>query len=398
MLDLIVVTHPERLGSLSMPRFAGMIVDGMRERGHRAEIWRPVDCLSASSMARGGMRKWLGYADDYLLFPRVLQYGLLRLRKEGRQPMVVCADQALGMLVPSFRDMPHVIHCHDFLAQRSVLGEFGENPTGWSGRIYQKLIRRGYRRGGAFLSISEATQQDLHRFLGSAPEFSEVVYNGLNAHYAPMEREEAWSVFRPHAGEDVRAILHVGGNQWYKNRAGAVAIYQALFERDPNPPVLWMIGPPPSEALKALIAGHDSARHIRFFHDLSGEEMRAAYSLAEVFLFPSLEEGFGWPPLEAMACGTPVLTTEKAPMTEVCGDAAQYIPRQPTGGQADQRDWLDTCVNALTSMLGADDQKREAWKRAGLERAALFSNKKALDGYEAAYQEVFDRWKTSHRP
>ena len=123
------------------------------------------------------LKKWLGYLDQYLVFPLQVR---VRLRRTDERTLFVFADQALGPWVPLVADRPHVIHVHDLMALRSALGEFKENPTRWTGRRYQAMIRRGFARGQHFISVSENTRADLHRFLAGSQRSSEVVYNGLN--------------------------------------------------------------------------------------------------------------------------------------------------------------------------------------------------------------------------
>ncbi|MEO6722051.1 MAG: hypothetical protein ABIN67_16920, partial [Ferruginibacter sp.] len=131
-----------------MPRFASMLADGMKQRGHTVEIWSPRPFFFRMSLF-GKLRKWMGYLDQYLLFPLEVR---LRLKKNKHQELYVFSDQALGPWVPLVSKYPHVIHCHDFLAQRSALGEIPENNSPWTGKRYQAYIRRGFRKGENFIS------------------------------------------------------------------------------------------------------------------------------------------------------------------------------------------------------------------------------------------------------
>jgi hypothetical protein len=144
-------------------------------------------------ISEGRLAKWAGYVDQYLLFP-------LRMRAEmagdPAETLYVFCDQALGPWVPVAAHRAHVIHCHDLLALRSALGDVPENPTSWSGRAYQRYIRRGFSRGRHFISISQKTRADLHRFGGVTPLTSEVVYNGMNHPYQRLLPEQADAMLR----------------------------------------------------------------------------------------------------------------------------------------------------------------------------------------------------------
>lgn len=185
-MKLVVFTHPVFLPSESMPRFATMIVEGMLARGHSVDVWTATPMFYNLPLPRR-FKKWLGYLDQFLIFPFQVK---MRLKKQTSDTLFVFADQALGPWVPLVAHRPHVIHVHDFMALRSALGEFIQNPTGWSGKQYQAMIRRGFGYGENFISVSKKTESDLRRFLPDEPPRSEVVYNGLNYPFSPMSRDE----------------------------------------------------------------------------------------------------------------------------------------------------------------------------------------------------------------
>ena len=111
----------------------------------------------------GRLAKWAGYVDQYLLFPRALRRAM---RHDAAGTLYVFCDQALGPWLPAVLPRPHVVHCHDLLALRSALGDIAEHATSPTGRVYQRYIRRGFRRARHFISISERSRDDLHRHGG----------------------------------------------------------------------------------------------------------------------------------------------------------------------------------------------------------------------------------------
>ena len=242
--------------SQSIPRFARMIADAMKARGHQIEFWtaKPVVCkLPVPSR----LKKWLGYIDQFIIFPVQVRW---RLRSLPGDTLFIFSDQALGPWIPLIVNRPHIIHVHDFMALRSALGEHVQNPTNWTGRYYQSLIRRGFSKGKNFISVSENTKKDLHRFLPKEPNLSKVIYNGMNFSYRPMSHTESETELS-FAGIDIPTtgfLLHVGGNQWYKNRSGVIEIYKAYLARTNSPLPLWMIGPPPTEHMKELLQDRKS--------------------------------------------------------------------------------------------------------------------------------------------
>lgn len=388
-MRLILFGHPVFFGSHSMDRFAAMIAEGMRERGHDAQLWTPPAVLVRLS-ARPGLRKWLGYIDQYVIFPALAWW---RLRREGAGALVVLTDHSLGMWMWLLHRRAHVIHCHDFIAQRTAAGEFPGRELSASGRLYQSLIMRGIALGRNFVAVSEKTAHDLLRLHpGPVPQV-QVVHNGLNYPFRPLEPDVAMRRLQAASVDDIHPgmLVHIGGNQWYKNREGVLALYQAYCEascesasrKTGAPRPLWMIGPEPTPAM--LDVANSAERlggRVRFLQGMSTAAVHAVYALAAVLLFPSLEEGFGWPVIEAMACGIPVLTTARAPMKEIGGGLALLMePMEPGQGQA----WARRNVAVLLDLLSWPQAKLDELGADSLAWARHFSAERALDQYEAIY-------------
>lgn len=369
-----------------MPLFADMIFQGMTARGHSVELWKPTPFffrLPGSAV----FKKWLGYLDQYIVFPIQVRQ---RIRRLSGKALFVFADQALGPWVPLVKNFPHVIHCHDFMALRSARGYFPQNPVSLSGRCYQALIHRGFCHGLNFISVSEKTRQDLEGFLPALPELSAKVYNGLNFPYAPMPQSEAARLLTEQGIRDPEMgfLLHVGGNQWYKNREGVLRIYQAYCERVAEPLPICLIGPSPPPNVQTIIRALPRSSQVIFLSGVSTQALQAAYSMARALIFPSISEGFGWPIAEAMACGCPVLTTDEAPMTEVGGSAACYVPVMPF--QGDLTSWSREAAELLINLLLEPDDKKLARRRQSqAEVNERFSPDRALNEYELIYAKIF---------
>lgn len=387
-MHIVQFVHPDFLNSKSMPRFAQMIAEGMRARGHLVDIWtaRP---LAYGVPAPARLKKWLGYIDQFVFFPLLVRW---RLRRLSADTLFVFGDQALGPWVPLVACRPHVIHVHDFMALRSALGEFAQNPTGWAGRQYQALIRRGFSRGNCFVAVSDNTRRQLQRFLPQPPDVSEVIYNGLNFPFRPMNATESMAELLPAglAPPPEGFLLHVGGNEWYKNRQGVLEIYDAYAQQAENPLPLWMVGTEPSAALKKRAQRVTPKGKVRFLSGLSNKQVCAAYSAARLMVFPSLAEGFGWPIAEAMACGCLVLTTGEAPMTEVGGDAAFYIPSRP---ERDPATWAQQASDRVVEILQLTPEASSSRRQLGYRQVAKFDAEQTLNAYEQIYRQALGRLK-----
>lgn len=389
-MKIILFSHPAFLPSQSMPRYANMLAQAYRTRGHDVEIW------TATAKVRqwvGDTRwaKWAGYVDQYLIFPGQVRK---KLREQSADTLYVFCDQALGPWVPLVRHLPHVVHAHDLLALRSALGLIPENPTSATGRIYQRYIRQGFQRARHFIAVSGRTRTDLQEYAGIPLDHIDVVYNGLNQAFEPVPSEVAGPLLTLAGLPDSKQgfLLHVGGSQWYKNTVGVLKIYHHYLNRQAAqgdvPLPLVMVCPPPSgqiaQALSELPAGAD----VRFVQGLDSPTLKAAYATARAFLFPSLAEGFGWPIIEAQACGTVVLTTDDAPMNEIGGPAASYLRRLTTAEPVDA--WASEGARQLASMLAWTPEQRQARVQQGLEWAKRFEADDAIEGYLAVYRKVLD--------
>jgi glycosyltransferase involved in cell wall biosynthesis len=358
----------------SMLRFAAALAEGLRAAGVEVQVTRPEPCFGQLKPTGRGLGKWLGYIDKFLLFPRRLR------RLVATVDLVHICDHSNAMYVPHVEGRAHLVTCNDMLAIRSARGEFPQNRTGWSGRILQRWILAGLQRARRLTCISEATRRDVLRLTGHRSGSVSATYMGQNFSYAPVN-EIARAAEQRRCGEEYDEtvfarfgvpaepyLLHVGGTQWYKNRPGVLAIYAALRRKlGARAPKLVLVGPPCREA------------GVETRSDVDNQTLAALYSGAELLLFPSLEEGFGWPIIEAQACGCRVLTTAKEPMTEVGGAAAIYLV-----------DPQDAAVGAteVEVILAQGDYARAAAVRAGIENAARFSTERMIREYLALYREV----------
>jgi glycosyltransferase involved in cell wall biosynthesis len=383
-MNMVLFSHPAFLNSQSMPRFARMLEEAYLARGHQVEVWSPQAKLYAL-LPKGRLSKWAGYIDQYILFPLWVRK---QLKMQPVNTLYVFCDQALGPWVPLVKNQPHVVHVHDLLALRSALGDIPENPTQWSGRVYQRYIRQGFQQAKHFISISKKTRDDLHHFGAVSPVTSEVVYNGLNYPYVPMLQSDALAVLKQ-AGLPVRPegmLLHLGGSQWYKNLDGVIRLYIEYAKSEVKPLPLWCISPSPNTKVQALLKELPAQGQVLFFQGIDNQALQAAYSTAHAFIFPSLAEGFGWPIIEAQASGCLVLTTDAAPMNEIGGPSASYISLLRLTDDPDA--WALKGSNALKLMLNMPEMQRTALVEKGLAHVAQFNADDAIEGYLKTYQQV----------
>lgn len=355
----------------SMNRFAELMRQGLEASGHNVRAVRPPVVLGRLYRHQTGFGKWIGYLDRFVLY-----LPLLRRQVPWADVIHVC-DQANAVYVPSFGYKPNVVTCHDVLAIRAALGEIPEAPTGFTGRMYQRWILRNLRKAQAVVCVSKQTQTELQRVVGH--DSVTVVPSALNFPYRPMPAPEATLHLQTVGlGSDSQFFLHVGGEEWYKNRRGALQIFAALVKRPQFKSYRFvMVGRPLEPQTRQLVNSLGLQNRAGTLVDVSNELLRALYSTSQGLLFPSLYEGFGWPILEAQACGCLVVTTNRDPMAEVSGRCAILIDPSDPEKAAEQ---IDTSWDGRAQLM-----------KAGLENVQRYNVRAMMDGYVAVYSDVIAR-------
>jgi glycosyltransferase involved in cell wall biosynthesis len=238
------------------------------------------------------------------------------------------------------------------------------------------MIVEGLRRAWHVSCDSEATRSDVLRLSQSDLSRTSVVYVGLNFEYRPVSEVEKMIRLRSLGIDpDERFILHMGSSAWYKNQPGMIKIFKTLVVKPHgNNLTLMMVSSGATPALAKLISEYGLQRRVRILSDVQPEDLRAVYSAATALVFPSLYEGFGWPIIEAQACGCPVFTSNRAPMTEVGGDGAVYIdPENP-----------EEAARTILENLPHASRMREA----GFANVQRYSADKMVAGYVWSYAEA----------
>jgi glycosyltransferase involved in cell wall biosynthesis len=269
------------------------------------------------------------------------------------------------------------VTCHDLLAVRGALGEQTDCPASFTGRWLQMSIMRGLRRADALACVSNATLRDAHRLL---PEYGgEVVLapNALSYPYQPLDQETsrvrlasivALDEYRPF-------VLSVGSNLRRKNRE---AVLRSIAAAAPawNGSIVFA-GQPLTAELHALASELKIADRVVEVVKPSNETLEALYNRALALLFPSRFEGFGWPVLEAQACGCPVICSDRAPLPEVAGGAALFCGADDVEGQAD----------AILTLSHSAEMCADL-RRRGQVNAARFSRAAMIERFGSLYRRL----------
>lgn len=387
-MKVLIVGNYQHDDQQSMQRYAELLTAELQLRGHDIQLLRPQPILGRLKPGGTGLGKWLGYIDKFILFP----FALWRATYGRPERVVHICDHSNAMYTSYLQNRPHVVTCHDLLAVRSALGHFPQNRTGWSGRLLQAWILRGLRQAQRIVCVSEETRRQLMALPRFATASITVVANGLNYPYHPLSESESRRRFIARREiapfVDRPFIFFIGGTQWYKNRPGVLRIFLHYAAKHPQGAQLLFAGKSFTAQDQTLLDKAGPVLRARIHHVGSpdNETLNALYSRARCLLFPSLEEGFGWPLIEAMSAGCPVLTNNRPPMNEIGGSVAAYLDPTDEAG----------AVQALATLLAEPAFVRALRVSAGLQRAARFSAKIMVDEIINEYRRALQSFSHEH--
>ena len=377
---LVLLGHYRPVEGRSMASYRRLVHQGLQQRGYAVLSLTAPRLLGCFATRGSAAAKWLGYFDQLLFFPPLL---FLRQLRWPDATKVEVLDQALGPWVPWIRHRNPLIICHDLLALRASRGEFAEQQVSRSGRIYQALIRWGFCHGRRFAAVSAASADDLRHELEPQQAEITILHNPLPAGFWPVSEQHGRRrlSFLSEYLQESPFLLHVGG-YWYKNREGVCSVFAALH-RQHSDLKLVLVGHLEEPTKAVLRANAEICNAVIHLPDVVLDDLRALYSTAAALLFPSWLEGFGWPVLEALACGCPVITTDREPMREVGGNAAIYIPACPSSSEARDH-WIETTAETVLKVLNRNAVQQEQWRKRDLAQAAGFNQEQWLDQLEQA--------------
>jgi len=255
---------------------------------------------------------------------------------------------------------------------------FPEKHTFVKRHYFKTMIPRSVRQSDVIIAISESVKKDIVRILDVPPEKVEVTYLGKEESFKPVRSAERLGRVRAKYGLTGKAVLFVGVVEPRKNLVRLIQAFTRLkaLHGDYRLVIAGGFGWDYKEVLKAARESGIRER-VLFTGFIPDEDLPELYNAAEVFVYPSLYEGFGLPVLEAMACGIPVITSNVSSMPEVAGDAGILVDPRSTADLA----------QALDRVL-ADSTLRKQMREKGLERSRLFSWEKTARQTLEIYRQV----------
>lgn len=327
--------------------------------------------------AREWRERWANFTVRLLPSPTPLVRVPIALAFElRRRPVDVIHVQYTA---PPFCSMPIVTTIHDLAFEH-----FPETFTRRGKTQLRLTVRRTARRAAHVLTVSEFSRQDIIKTYRMPPEKITVAHNGCEALFTPPPSSTAIDeaeTIKKKFGITGDYLLAVGSLQPRKNLIRLLRAYARLRSqyKDFQPQLvlvgrrLWLY----QEILRE-IRQQGFARDVIVTDYIDDRDLPGLYRSALALVYPSIFEGFGLPPLEAMACGTPVITSNTSSLPEVVGDAALLIDPYSE----------DSILQALLKIVG-DEQLRSRLSAAGIQRARQFSWQTAAKKTLAVYRSVY---------
>ena len=371
-MNIILIGNYEPDNQFSMRIFAELMEEGYRKSAINVTLIRPDVFFSKLSSGKSSLFKWLGYIDKFILFSMKLLVLRVKFFLLNQTVYYHICDHSNAFYLYFLPKKKTIITCHDVLAIQSGLGFTGTYcTTTKSGVVLQKIILNALCRAKKLATVSEYTLNQL-KIIDTKPTITKKwksIHNALSNKFSPSNNDEIEKLLNNHKQlRNQEFILHVGSSLERKNRILLVKLINELKTEWNG--ILVLAGDSLSTELLELIDKLKVKDKILQIYRPQHTEIISLYSICQAMIFPSYSEGFGWPIIEAQACGAPVITSNKAPMmTEVGGNAALY---------ADPND-TDSFVNQFQKLK--NKEFRAEVIRLGFENAKKFNFDNTINQY-----------------
>lgn len=335
----------------SMGRYAERLSNGLRVISANSK-WQPKNVVPRGSHLPGNIGRVSELATRFFSYPIRAWF--------TEADLFHIVDHGYGQLAYPLQGRKLVITCNDLMTFRIAQGTVATaSVTDLSVRKF-RWIASGLRFADAVIAISNATRKDIIRYLGIPDDRIHVIYMGVDhttfqRKVFSLEIENLRQKIR--IPPEKRIILHISGVSPYKNIEGVLHTIGRLYSMR-HDICLLRVGERLTPKLWALARELSIKQQVFELGHISDHQLATAYNLADALLFPSWWEGFGLPPLEAMACGTPVIVSNRASLPEVVSnDAIAFSP-----------DNYDGMASAICRVL--DDV---GWRQSLIERGLVQS-------------------------
>ncbi|MBI4778935.1 glycosyltransferase family 4 protein [Candidatus Falkowbacteria bacterium] len=247
-----------------------------------------------------------------------------------------------------------------------------------SSRIFRFILKNLNNRVDIVIAVSENAREEIIKYYKIPPEKTKAVYNGGGENYQPLEKGAALAQIKNKYRIGAPFILDVSRLMPHKNINSLIEAYMLYRDKYSGPEKLVIVGSPMFDYKKTYSLA-ENCRYkddIYFIDFVKQEDLNAVYSAAEVFVFPSLSEGFGLPAIEAMASGTPVITSNITSLPEVAGEAAILIDPLNVEEMAETINKVLSDENLKNDLIknGLVQAKKFTWEKTAKQTKEIYLN------------------------
>ena len=313
-------------------------------------------------------------------YPMWEQIALPKAVKEYGCELLQCTSNT----APIYSPVPFIVILHDIIYMESVaLFRKGYSWYQKIGNMYRRfVVPRILKKAAKVITVSNFERNRIKEFFQLKEEKIVAIYNGVGEHFMQIEDQEYLEHIKEKYSLPEHYFFFLGNTDPKKNTKGVLKAYSAYVKKQGKDIKLLMLDYDEVELLSLLQEIGDSQlrEQIYLAGYVNNQDLPAIYNMADLFLYPSLRESFGIPMLEAMACGTPVVTSNTSSMPEVSGDAALIVdPYNP-----------EEITSAILDLM-KDSEKKNRLIQKGLLRAKAFSWREMAKENVKLYNEVLEQ-------
>ncbi len=307
------------------------------------------------------------------LYPQWEQITLPRFVKKLQPDVLHCTANTAPLLYKG--TLLVTIHDLIFMDKTDVAGSAYQR----FGNLYRRwIVPAVARKATAIATVSEYSKEEICKRLRIYDNKVTVVYNGVSRVFKPTDEPSTPEAFRKKYAVPPEYILHMGNTAPRKNTLNVCKAYHLYCQQQPNALPLVISGC--SETFIQELLQQHQMQHLREKIHITGyiaaEDLPQLYGMSRLFLYPSLQEGFGLPVIEAMGCGVPVITSNGSSLQEISGQAAKLVdPENPESIAGAIRQVLeDEALIKYMQTLGIMNAKRFSWNETAVKTLALYQS------------------------
>jgi glycosyltransferase involved in cell wall biosynthesis len=373
-VKVILVGNYSKDKQVSMNSFLNILALGLKKEQYEFEIWKPLICFGIYlNNTNKGIGKWFGYIDKYILTPIYFYLRVLSNKFTKANYVYHICDHSNAIYLTNFPNRQTLITCHDVIAIRGALGYRDAYCEASSfGKILQNQILKNLKKAQHIAMVSSNTKNQFFEIAPSKINHQgiSVIHNGLNQPFTKLlkvEMDAAKSIL-----PDKPFLLHVGSNLPRKNRIILLEILKGMTANFDG--YLCLAGKGLDHELKKACETLGLTNRIIVYEKPNHEVLNLLYNACYAFVFPSKSEGFGWPIIEAQACGAPVICSNIEPFIEIAGNSV--LMAKPTNS----REFIEQLERLSNNLF------RENLIEKGFQNCNKFTTEKMLSNYINLYK------------